>query len=155
MDNHHDGPSIELENFLPYRLSRISEAVSHDFSRIYRNRHGMTRPEWRVLASVAQYDGITARDICRHSAQHKTKVSRAVSRLEQRRWLVRTTAPDDRRVEYLSLTPAGRLAYRELAQHMADHHAALMASLGAVGAGEIEHALDRLERHFLMPFWHD
>ena len=105
---------LELENFLPYRLNRLAEAVSRGFSRLYRERYGLTRPEWRLLATLGQYGTMTATAVGRHSSMHKTKVSRAVSALERRRWLQRETDAEDRRIEHLTLTRSGLDAYREL-----------------------------------------
>ena len=106
--------TLELELFLPYRLNRLADAVSRDFSRIYRQRFGMTRPEWRLLATLGQYGTMTATAVGRHSAMHKTKVSRAVTALEKRRWLSRSADATDRRAEQLALTRSGMAAYREL-----------------------------------------
>jgi DNA-binding MarR family transcriptional regulator len=105
---------LALESFLPYRLNRLAEAVSRDFSGIYRERFGLTRPEWRLLATLGQYGTMTATEIGAHSSMHKTKVSRAVTALEARRWLTRRADTSDRRVEHLTLTNAGESAYREL-----------------------------------------
>lgn len=107
-------PPLSLEEFLPYRLNRLAEAVSRNFARIYRDRYGMTRPEWRLLATLGQYGRMTATSVGGHSAMHKTKVSRAVRALEERRWLTRTTASEDRRTEHLELSRAGLDVYREL-----------------------------------------
>ncbi|RUZ75098.1 MarR family transcriptional regulator [Mesorhizobium sp. M7A.F.Ca.US.006.01.1.1] len=110
-----DAPEIlNLENFLPYRLYRLADAVSREFSRIYKDSHGLTRPEWRTLSGLGQHGTMTASAIGEQSAMHKTKVSRAVAELERRRWLVRTPDEKDRRVEHLSLTKAGLAAYREM-----------------------------------------
>jgi len=105
---------LELESFLPYRLNRLAEAVSREFSKIYRDRFGLTRPEWRTLATLGVFGTITATAIGEHSSMHKTKVSRAVAELERRKWLTRTADAADRRVEHLALTKAGRSAYLEL-----------------------------------------
>ena len=103
---------LELEIFLPYRLNRLAEAVSREFSKIYRDRFGLTRPEWRTLATLGAFGTITATAIGEHSSMHKTKVSRAVAELERRKWLTRVADAADRRVEHLALTKAGRSAYR-------------------------------------------
>ena len=105
---------LELERFIPYRLNRLADAVSRDYSRIYKDRLGLTRPDWRVLATLGQYGRVTATRIGAHSAMHKTKVSRAVAALEKRGWLRRSTHEEDRRVEHLELTKAGDAAYREM-----------------------------------------
>jgi DNA-binding MarR family transcriptional regulator len=105
---------LELETFLPYRLNRLAEAVSREFSKIYRDRFGLTRPEWRTLATLGAFGTMTATTIGEHSSMHKTKVSRAVAELERRKWLTRTGDAADRRVEHLALTKAGRGVYLEL-----------------------------------------
>lgn len=107
-------PILVLETFLPYRFNRLADVVSRGFSRNYRERYGLTRPEWRALAALGQFGTMTATDVGANSAMHKTKVSRAVAALELRRWLTRQVDPDDRRVERLTLTKAGKAAYEEL-----------------------------------------
>lgn len=105
---------LELESFLPYRLYRLADTVSREFARVYKDRHGLTRPEWRTLAGLGQHGTMTATELGEQSAMHKTKVSRAVAELERRRWLTRTPDENDRRVEHLTLTKAGLAAYREI-----------------------------------------
>lgn len=120
---------LTLETFLPYRLNRLAEDVSRNFSRIYRDRFGITRPEWRLLATLGQYGTMTATAVGRHSAMHKTKVSRAVAALQQRHWLTRTPDDADRRIEHLRLTSAGLAAYRELVPIAHAFEARLLAAL--------------------------
>ncbi|MDX8461908.1 MarR family winged helix-turn-helix transcriptional regulator [Mesorhizobium humile] len=105
---------LELESFLPYRLYRLADTVSREFSKIYKDRHGLTRPEWRTLSGLGERGTMTATELGEQSAMHKTKVSRAVAELERRRWLTRTPDENDRRVEHLALTKAGLAAYREM-----------------------------------------
>jgi DNA-binding MarR family transcriptional regulator len=118
-----------LDDFLPYRLNRLADAVSREFSTIYKERYGLTRPEWRTLATVGQFGSITATAVSAHSTMHKTKVSRAVAELERRRWLLRRTDPNDRRIEHLTLTPAGERVYRELVPVARDFEARFLAQL--------------------------
>ncbi|KQZ99540.1 MarR family transcriptional regulator [Mesorhizobium sp. Root157] len=105
---------LDLEAFLPYRLYHLADLVSREFSRIYKDRLGLTRPEWRVLAGLGQNGTMTATALGEQSAMHKTKVSRAVAELERRRWLLRVPDSDDRRLEQLTLTKAGAEAYRDM-----------------------------------------
>jgi DNA-binding MarR family transcriptional regulator len=114
MEQTMEADTLELESFLPYRLYRLADAVSREFSRVYKDRHGLTRPEWRTLAGLGQHGTMTATALGEQSAMHKTKVSRAVAELERRRWLTRKPDEKDRRVEHLTLTQAGLAAYREM-----------------------------------------
>jgi len=140
-----EAASLELENFLPYRLNRLAEAVSRDFQTIYRTRYGLTRPEWRLLASLGQNGTMTATEVGRDSAMHKTKVSRAVSALEERRWLKRDTDPDDRRVERLALTPVGAKAYAEIVPLARRFEADLLRTLAPADREALLAGLDALE----------
>lgn len=136
---------LELENFLPYRLNRLADAVSRGFSRLYKERFGLTRPEWRLLATLGQYGSMTATTVGRHSSMHKTKVSRAVTALESRRWLTRTTDEADRRVEHLTLTKAGEDAYRELVPLAKEFERHLSSAIGPARFAEFDYGLERLE----------
>ena len=141
--------SLELENFLPYRLNRLADAVSREFQKIYKDRYGLTRPEWRLLATLGQYGTMTATDIGSHSAMHKTKVSRAVSALEARNWLTRETDRIDRRIERLSLTKIGKRTYRELVPLARAFEAELRSRLELRDDFEVSETLRILEKCIL------
>lgn len=137
--------TIDLDTFLPYRLDRISDAVSRHFLPVYREQHGMTRPEWKVLAHLGQDEPLTARDIVSRTGLHKTKVSRAIASLERRRWLKRERDRADRRVEHLSLTPLGRKSHADLAVLLAEREKALLTPLTADDRKTIADALAILD----------
>ena len=137
--------ALALEHFLPYRLNRLAEAISREFQRIYRDRDGLTRPEWRLLATLGQYGSMTATEVAAHSAMHKTKGSRAVTALERRRWVGRRPDARDRRVEHLSLTRTGDEAYRALVPLAREFEARLLARLPAAERDAAEAGLAALE----------
>ncbi|WP_207482010.1 MarR family winged helix-turn-helix transcriptional regulator [Arenibaculum pallidiluteum] len=138
--------TIELERFLPYRLNRIAAAVSRRFRGVYAAQTGLSVPEWRVLATLAQLGTLTAKAIGEHSDMHKTKVSRAVAELERRRWLRRRPNPGDRREELLTLSAAGLHAYAAIVPGMLALERELTGSLGPQGIEALLTALDGLER---------
>src|SRR3954467_15043902 len=107
-------PLLELQDFLPHRLNVLSSLVSQALTRVY-GRYGMGIPEWRVLVSLGQFGVLTGKAIGARTHMHKTKVSRAVAQLEQRKFLTRRANRADLRESFLSLTPAGRAVYEELA----------------------------------------
>ena len=135
---------LQLEQFLPYRLNRIAAAVSQDFRSVYGPHHDLTIPEWRVLATLGQFEAMSAKAIGRHSAMHKTKVSRAVRALEERRWLRRRPSEEDRREEILTLTAQGERAYRQIVPKALAFERHLLDQLGLKAEPLLE-ALERLE----------
>jgi DNA-binding MarR family transcriptional regulator len=136
---------LALETFLPYRLNRLADAVSREFSTIYRERYGLTRPEWRLLATLGQYGSMTATAIGRHSAMHKTKVSRAVAALEGNKWLTRTPDATDRRIEHLSLTKTGEKVYREMVPLAKAYESRLLDAMSGAKRHAILEGLAALE----------
>ncbi len=107
-------PPLQLGNFLPHRLNVLSSLVSQALTRVYA-QHGIGIPEWRILVSLGQFGVMTGKAIGARTHMHKTKVSRAVAELERRKFLARRVNRADLREAFLSLTPAGRAVYDELA----------------------------------------
>jgi DNA-binding MarR family transcriptional regulator len=105
---------LELEDFLPHRLNVLSSLVSQALTCVY-GQYGIGIPEWRILVSLGQFGVMTGKAIGARTHMHKTKVSRAVAQLERRKYLTRRANRDDLREAFLSLTPAGRAVYEELA----------------------------------------
>jgi DNA-binding MarR family transcriptional regulator len=134
-----------LKDFLPYRLHIAAEQVSLAFSAIYKDKYGLTRPEWRVLAILGQMPKTTATIIGVHSKLHKTKVSRAVFALEKRKWLVRAIDENDRRIEWLKLTKTGRIEFAALSVLARKFEFELLEVLGAKASMQLVAALDRIE----------
>jgi DNA-binding MarR family transcriptional regulator len=138
---------LQLEAFLPYRLNRIAAAVSQDFRSVYGPHHDLTIPEWRVLATLGQFEEMSAKEIGQHSSMHKTKVSRAVRALEERRWLKRRESEEDRREEILTLTALGRRVYGDIVPKAVAFERRILDEFGPQ-AMPLLAALERLEHIF-------
>ncbi|WP_448327078.1 MarR family winged helix-turn-helix transcriptional regulator [Sulfitobacter sp. M13] len=120
---------FELTHFLPYLLNQAAEVSSLAFQRTYKDRYDMLRTEWRVLFHLGLYGQMTASEIGQRANMHKTKISRAVQKLTDRRFVTRLRGDQDRRTELLSLTAAGRAAYDDLFDVAEAYDARLTADL--------------------------
>lgn len=138
--------AFDLQNFLPYLLNQAAEESSLAFQQVYKDRYGMLRTEWRVLFHLGLYGRLTAKEIGARSKMHKTKISRAVQRLEDRRFLTRSPDDADRRQEYLDLTGQGRAAYRDLHGVAEEYDKALSDTLSAEEERVLRVALLKLAR---------
>lgn len=144
---HAEHAALKLEEFLPYRLNVCASLVSQALSRIYAERYKIGVPEWRVLVTLGQFGNMTAKAIGIHSRMHKTKVSRAVALLERRKLVSRRANRDDLREAFLSLTPAGRDIYSELAPIALDFARQLLDTVDAADRAALDRALKKLTEH--------
>ena len=110
MTNH-----LVLDRFLPYRLSVTSNLVSDRIARSYEALFGLTIPEWRLVAVIAEVEAITQAEIGERTRMDKVTVSRAAIALVERGLLARAPNPGDKRSHHLSLTDAGRDLYASVA----------------------------------------
>jgi DNA-binding MarR family transcriptional regulator len=139
-----DNAPLKLEQFLPYRLNVVASLVSQALSRIYADRYSIGVPEWRVLVTLGQYGMMTGKGIGAHSHMHKTKVSRAVALLERRKLVARKANRDDLREAFLSLTPAGRDVYDELAPAALEFMRQLMETVDPADRAALNRVLSKL-----------
>lgn len=99
---------FRLSNFLPYRLAGISERISHRLSVDYGRSHNLTVAEWRVLVHLQHCGVVSVRDVQEYTNLAKSRVSRAVSRLERAYLVEKQTSQADARLIEIALTQAGK-----------------------------------------------
>jgi DNA-binding MarR family transcriptional regulator len=137
--------TLELEHFLPYRLSVLSNRVSGAIARVYSERFDLGVTEWRVMAVLGRYPGLSASEVAQRTAMDKVAVSRAVASLLDSGRLERETHGDDRRRSVLRLSTAGQAIYREVAPMAIDFEQRLLAGMDAAERALLFRLLDRLD----------
>ena len=135
--------SFDLSVFLPYQLSVASSRISRQFAERYRAEFGLSIPEWRVLAHLAQSDAVSVREIHARVDMDKSKVSRAAARLEASGLIEKRENPEDRRLLDMRLTAKGRDLIARIVPIADAYQGELMALLGA-HAAEFRNGLQKL-----------
>jgi DNA-binding MarR family transcriptional regulator len=138
------GTSLELETFLPYRLSVLSNRVSSRIARSYETRFGLTIPEWRVMAVLGRFPGLTAAEVTERTAMDKVQVSRAVARLMASGRIEQKTVDGDRRARHLFLSAAGRLDHGEIVPLAREMERQLAATLTPAERAQLDGILGKL-----------
>ena len=72
---------LNLDNFLPYRLSIASNALSERIAAEYQNRFGLKIPEWRLMAVLGEGKPKTQRELVAATRMDKETVNRAAKAL--------------------------------------------------------------------------
>ena len=135
---------LVLEDFLPYRLSVLSNRVSRAIARRYAKAFALTIPEWRVIAVVGRRPGLTAKEIAEATEMDKVAVSRAVARLMTARRLAAAADRDDARRQLLSLTRDGEALHARIAPIALAAEEKLLAALSVRERAELNALVDRL-----------
>ncbi len=120
---------LVLEEFLPYRLSVLTNRVSRAIARQYGARFGLSIPEWRVMAVLGRFAPASANEVCERTAMDKVRVSRAVSRLKRSGLIDHATDVEDRRRSVLRLSSEGWRIYRRIVPFARALEAELIAAL--------------------------
>lgn len=134
---------FDLTEFLPYQLAVAASRVSRAFAERYREEFGISIPEWRVLAHLAQSGAVSVREINARVDMDKSKVSRAAARLERAGLVSKAGHPEDRRLIALDLTDTGRALVARIVPQARTYQAELEAHLGE-DAPALRRALARL-----------
>jgi len=127
--------SFDLSSFLPYQLAVASSRISREFSERYKREFGLSIPEWRVLAHLAQSDAVSVREIHERVDMDKSKVSRAAARLESSGLIEKRENPEDRRLLDMRLTAKGRDLIARIVPIADAYQAQLTALLGPHAEG--------------------
>ena len=141
-----DRDILDLEHFVPYRLSVLSNRISHDIARLYAERWSLAVTEWRVLAVLGRHDDVSAREVAERTAMDKVAVSRAIASLLAAGRIERDTHGGDRRRSCLRLSPAGRAIYDEVAPLALDYQRRLLEGLAEDERAALDRLLSRLEK---------
>jgi DNA-binding MarR family transcriptional regulator len=135
---------LELEHFLPYRLSVLSNRISQEIAGLYAERFALNVTEWRLLAVLGRYPDLTATELVERTAMDKVAVSRAVASLVADGRLTRKVDGADRRRTKLRLSAKGYRIYDEVAPLALAYQQRLVAALDAGERTQLEALLARL-----------
>ncbi|WP_237561471.1 MarR family winged helix-turn-helix transcriptional regulator [Frateuria defendens] len=137
---------LELERFLPYRLSILSNTISQAIADDYQRHYDLSVTEWRVMAVLARFHGLSAREVSERTAMDKVAVSRALARLVAAGRVHRATHHGDKRRSVLSLTEAGWAVHDAVAPMARSHERAVLKKLDAEERAWLVRILDKLEQ---------
>jgi DNA-binding MarR family transcriptional regulator len=140
------GPSelLVLEDFLPYRLSILSNRVSRAIAARYAKTFDLTIPEWRIIAVLGRRPGLTAKEIAEATEMDKVAVSRAAAKLVvANRVRASADAEDARRLRH-TLTREGESVHARIAPIALAAEARLVQALNERERTQLDALLGRL-----------
>jgi DNA-binding MarR family transcriptional regulator len=136
---------LQLDTFLPSVIRNLAEEITTSMSGRYTGDFQLTITEWRIILQLAAKDSLTATEIVEITAMEKSKVSRAVSHLEERGFAARTPSEEDHRTKALTLTPRGQALYGSIVPRVLDWEKYLLEGLEISEYRDLLYLLNKLQ----------
>ena len=143
--NNHDRKLI-LNDFIAYRMANFASQVSDSCSQIYQQEFGLSIPEWRILARLAENGRMNAKDLVHITFMDKSKVSRTVKIMDEKGLLIKEKVPNDNRATFLSLSQQGNDLFQQLVPKALSWEDQLINCLTASEYRNFIQALEKLEQ---------
>jgi len=139
---------LDLETYLPYRLSILSNTISGAIAALYESRHGLSVADWRLMAVLGMDPDrpLTQTALCARTRMDKVQVSRAVKRLLDFGHIAREVDAADRRRAHLRLTKSGRSVYGAVAPATLEWERELLSRLTPAEAAILDTVIARLQQ---------
>lgn len=136
---------LQLETFLPSVIRNLAEEITTSMSGRYTGDFQLTVTEWRIILQLAARESLTATQIVEITAMEKSKVSRALSHLEERDLVARTASEEDHRTKTLALTPGGQKLYSSIVPRVLDWEKYLLEGLEISEYRDLLYLLNKLQ----------
>jgi len=141
-----DFDRLELDGFIPYRLSVMQQEVSRAIAAVYAEKHGLMRHDWRVMAALGDAQPLSANEVCARTNMDKVQVSRAIARLKGKGLVDQHQDSTDRRRSSLRLTGRGEGIYRDIVPAARAREAELLSILDEAELEQLDKLITRLYR---------
>jgi len=135
---------FELAEFLPYQFAVLSERISKRLAVFYESEFDLSMAEWRVLVHLSRCPLVSVREIHNCVNLEKSRVSRAVSKLERRDLVRKTASKSDQRLLDISLTETGTLVLSEILAFALSFERTLIEALPQPEAMALQSGFERL-----------
>lgn len=139
--------SLQLSEFLTYKISTLSNMLSREGERYLKNNYGIAIPDYRILMTLATLGEMSVREIASHSKMDKALISRVVNRLVKNKMVNSKPDPNDGRLVLLSTTKKGWDLYEELQPYAQNRQRSLLAVMEEGERQNFIKSLDKLILH--------
>ena len=137
---------IDLDTFLPLNLRIVAASISTiSQSKIF-SSFDLSIAEWRVLLMVYGVSGISASTIADKLGSDRPAISRAITKLIRKGYLVKTFDLKDQRRQQLMLSESGLELYESLVPAVKEFVVSLTKYVSKEEVGEMQASLRKLQR---------
>lgn len=136
---------FNIEEWLVYRLWRISQEAGFTLERFYAKKFGLTGFDWRLIAAVATYAPISAKGLAEVLDLSQVQMTRALTNLIDEGLISRRMDKADRRRIILRLTKKGLDIYQQITPKAEAVEAEILSDLEVKERQQFMATLKRIE----------
>ncbi len=135
---------LPLEQRFTYRFALVASRMGTALAPSH-ERYGLSVGTWRVLAVIARYEPLSAKELAQRTSTDPFRVTRALTMLAEKGLVSRQADPKDRRRVSLRLTRAGRGVHDEIAATLSEMERSVLVALSAREQAMLHRLLDKLD----------
>ena len=134
-----------ISDLLLQRLTRLLAAGSVPVIRLCEGRFGITRREWRVMASLRPGVSLLSSELAEHAQLDRARTSRAISSLVAKGLIDRQIVASDQRKAIVTLTDTGCALYESLFPMVSEINQRMLQGLSEDALKTLDTALNHLQ----------
>ncbi len=135
-----------LENYLPYRLYRVTNRLTARLQDRLQST-GINPSRWRVLSVLRSFGTQSIREIVEHTLMKQTTVSWVIVQLEGEGLVSRRSSQKDSRATDVVLTERGHAAFNEIAPAARRHQDTALGGLTRKEVAALRALLVKIEQN--------
>jgi DNA-binding MarR family transcriptional regulator len=141
------GSPPPLDRTLSYRLHLLTKLTDRTSQRAYLALTGLSMSDGRCLAAIGRFEPLSVTDLAMRANLTKGQASRAAQALVDQALVRKQDSPDDARGVVLTLTPAGRRAWKRTMALVVSRNDEILGCLSPAERTQFGALLDRLIAH--------
>ncbi|HEX2199227.1 MAG TPA: MarR family transcriptional regulator [Burkholderiales bacterium] len=134
-----------------YRFAISAEHYARRLAAMYRPAYGISPPEWKVMAQLAQHAPMSATEAGRYTSLMPDKVTRAVDGLVSKGFVVRRLDREDKRRVVLSLSAKGSRAFADIDKARYAIESEMLARLAPEDIRALQRSLEKIHLSLRQP----
>jgi DNA-binding MarR family transcriptional regulator len=144
IDSRAQREALETRAFFISRVSTLNVLLKRRAAIYAKRTFGFTLIEWRIITLLPTLQPVSIRQLSKEVLVDAAQVSRGISQLEKKGFVLRQRSPEDNREMLVSLTPSGMELSVEMCRASLERNEELLAGHSAAEARVLNEALDAL-----------
>ncbi len=138
---------FSIENWLLYRLWRVSQEAGFLLERFYSPQFGLDGEGWRSIATLATYAPISAKQLAGILDVNAVQMTRSLTKLQNLGLISRRTDQRDKRRVELRLTKKGQDVFRRIVPKALTVEDRVLSGFSAAEREQLALFLKRMEEN--------